>query len=985
MGEKIQAVSPFATGGGGVRFELLVAVHYLVRLLRQEVPRGLPAGTVQEVHLQQRNRGNPVDDIVVDCRGPNGLKRLFLQVKHSMTFSKNQHFVEVIEQTWKQLQGPEFKLDHDAVGVAIGEVCNNTTVRRHVKDVLDWATTSSSARAFYQKVCAFSQKSQVVSAFEKGLEKALGRRPTQKQVQTLLKHFVVVPYDFGTRAGRDTVDCRNLLIDSVDQRDIRNAASLFTILYEMASEYAAQAGDITREALAKRISANATFAVPVLQQVGGGIGDILSKRLHNRITAEKNSKKYIPNVFVEVGEIKDRARLFCHPVLFLRKLANKITDIDLFNLNRLMTKSGLKPLRLQFAVDDLKGTFDSVDRDAQRLGKDLQTLKASLLDLKRNQRGVLAKQVPKNKQHIFNEVGWSIGDIAVPLVDWVVEPLLNDLDVARARVFAIISRAGQGKTNFVCDLAENCLAKRHIPCAFFTGKELGTLDRGQLSSYIARAVYGDQAPGTLLSLLTDIENEACRQGTTGVILVDAINEHPDLRTFSQELESFIEKCLEYPHVRVIFTCRSEYFDARFGNLTRSSFANRLVIEKEIHERMGPEHRKRLIRGYFRFFRIRPTFMSKHVHRQLSEDPFLLRVFCEAYGDPAANSDISVGKLRHIRREALFREYFNRKFQALQSRETIKTGFLVGTHHPYQETLRRMVEWMVQERKFSDVPVHIFPTNQLNYLSQLLDEDILVRRDLVTDSVLGTAEVINFTFDACRDFLVADFLVNVVLGTDADHFRKLVGDLTDEQSTVAEGLQDYLFYASRHLQDLTARAIIGSQPWYDTIFTHCVFDLDGRDVTAEDANKLRDICLSGDHRAPSIACNLIMNYDPTLSPHVNISVLFDVFDTMSQSDFHDLCRGAFATSRWEIPPLGVYPIGKLVRNIRSIVLVKGQKWSPMLTDLVRLLLYLWDEEDDHYRHPARDLFYDFSEKHPRVAKRLMQEHSATDSKGYRKDT
>ncbi len=983
MKKQTQAVSPFSTGGGGARFELLVGVSYLIKLLRQEVPRGMPDGIVQELHLQQRNRGNPVDDIVVDCRTYDGHKQLFLQVKHSITFSQNQDFAKVVGEAWRQLSGPNFKLDRDAIGLAIGEASNNMTVRRHVADILNWAKTSSNAKAFREKVSALSQKLAVLNEFEEGLGKTLGRRPTQEQVWTLLRHLIVVPFDFGTRAGRDTVDCQNLLIDSVESRDPRHASALYTILYEMASEYAINAGDITREALSNRILAHATFAVPILQRAGGGIAEILFKRLHNRVAAEKNSKKYIPQVFVEVGDIKDRARLFCHPALFLRKVVEKITQLDLFELRRLMTKAGLEPVELQIAPEEFMGTFDSVEHDARCLTKDLQGLKASLLDLKRDRRAEAAKRVPKNRQHVFNEVGWRIGDTAAGVVDWAVEPLLKEVEVARARVFAVVSRAGQGKTNFVCDLAENTLAKHQIPCALFTGKELGSVDKGQLPSYVARAVYGTEYSGTLESLLADIDAEAGRKGTAGLIVIDAINEHPDLRAFSQELETFVEKCLEYPHVRVMLTCRSEYFDARFGNLARSSFADHLLVEREIHERMTPEHRKRLVRGYFRFFRIHPSSMSEHVHRQLSEDPFLLRVFCEAYGDPTATSVISVGKLRHIRREGLFREYFTRKFESLKSRAAVKTGFLVGTAHPYQETLRIMIEWMVEEKRFSDVPVHIIPSDQLGHLDQLLDEDILVRRDLVSDSVLGSNEVINFTFDACRDFLLADYLLNVIFKTDTQRFTSLIRDLTDEQSTVAEGLQDYLFYASRHLQDAGATAIIKSQPWYGMVFVRCVLDLDGRDVTQEDANTLRDICLRGGYWAPRIACYLLLNYSETLSPHANIRVLFDVFDIMTKSRFEALCVSAFGVTRYAFSS-GIYPIDKLARDIKSIALDRGQKWSPIYMDLLRLLLYLWNVEDAEYHRPAQSLFREFSEEHPKVAKRLIGEHVRHNRKGYQGD-
>jgi hypothetical protein len=134
-----------------------------------------------------------------------------------------------------------------------------------------------------------------------------------------------------------------------------------------------------------------------------------------------------------------------------------------------------------------------------------------------------------------------------------------------------------------------------------------------------------------------MNEEARRRGTAGIILIDAINEHSDLKIFSLEIEKLIEKCVEYSHIRVILTCRSEYFDNRFGNLCKSSFSDRMVIEREIHQYMASENKYRMVKGYLQFFKIDINQMSENVFRQLEEDPFLLRVFCEAYGDHTAKS------------------------------------------------------------------------------------------------------------------------------------------------------------------------------------------------------------------------------------------------------------------------------------------------------------------------------------------------------------
>jgi len=980
LARKASPVSPFSTGGGGVRFELLVAVYYLIKLLRQEIARGMPDGVVQEVRLQQRNRACPLDDVIVGCGAPAGACTLYLQAKHSITFSKNIEFIEVVRKTWRQMSESSFHPDQDAVGLAIGEVCNNATVRTHVKDVLDWSRTSANAQSFYTKVRKFQSKQRVVEGFEEGIRAAVGKKPRRDDVLALLKHFVVVPFDFAPRSGRDAVDSSNCLIASVGTHDGRDAGSLGAILYEMAAEYASQGGEITQGALSRRISAKATFAVPVLQRAGRAISEVLLTRLRNRLTSEKNSKKYIPDVFVEIGDIKDRARLFCHPTLFLRKVSSDIERLDLYDLNRCLWKVGLDALAVDISDEKLSWAYESVDRDVAVLRAALEALAAPLEGLKRGGRARLVRRVPKDKKHVADEVAWRIGSTARALIDFEIKDHLKNLDAAKAKVFAVVSRAGQGKTNFVCDLAENCLAKRSIPCAYFTGKELSSVGRGQLQSFIARSIYGDRCPGTIDDLLSDIEEEARRRGTAGVILIDAINEHSDLSVFPQEVEDFIEKCLGFPRIRIILTCRSEYFDARFGSLLRSSFADQMIVEREIHQRMGEEHRRRLVDGYFRFFKISRPLMPDHVRRQFQEDPFLLRMFCEAYGNPAASRARPMNPLRDIRREALFRQYFAHKFGALKSRSIGKTGVLLGNRHPYQALLQTVIDWMVEQDTYANVPIGIFSQGQLPVLADLLDEDILVRRDLFPESVLGAQEVLNFTFDACRDFLLSDYLLNVLLPKDRVRFEQLAAQLTEPGKTVAEGLQEYLFYASRHLGDKAAMTFIEEQPWYETVFLGCVFDLDEAEITERDAGWLKEACTSGHYMAPEIACRLLARYDAQRFPHANIRTLFEVLDSLDDKAFAALCSEAFGASHHGMRG-GVFPVDLLVQHFGRLLLATGNNWRDAYSELGKAMLYLWNVLGQHYTCPARDLFGEFAKKHPHIASRLKKTHVTENRKGF----
>ncbi len=969
-------VSPFSTGGGGVHFELLVAVHYLIALMRQEAARGVDSGVVQEVRLQQRNRDCPVDDVVVLFRSSAETLRLYLQVKHEIAFGKNDLFADVVKQAWQQVNTPGFEEGRDAVGLAIGEVCNNKTVKRDVADILDWARKSSTGRSFYSKVSKFKAKSKVLAAFEAAMESALGRSPSQNQVHKLLRHFIVIPFDFTPKTGRDSVAANNALILSLANSDTRNAASLGDILYRMAADFALSAGDITRDTLSKRVSARASFSVPVLQRAGQAIADVLLHRLENRLAAEKNSKKYIPDVFVEIGDAKDLARLFCHPTLFLKKLVEDVRRLDVFDLNRHLAMAGLPKLSVD--VPDPNG-FDAINDDCAAIHIALEELTTSLLDMQLETRNELIQCVPPDKTHIFREIAWRIDGTARILIDSDISSLNKRLDLATGRVMAIVARAGQGKTNFVCDLAEHCLVPRHIPCAYFTGKELGSVGRRQLQGFVARSIYGEAYPGDLSDLLEDITSEAERRDTAAIILIDAINEHPDLPVFAQELVEFIERCLDYPRLRIILTCRSEFFDARFSDLVASSFADRLVIEREIHQRMTGERRRRMIDGYLRFFKLDIPWMSDHVHEQLGEDPFLLRMFCEAYGDPNADSPRTIGRFHTIRRDAIFREYFKQKMKTLTARADRRTGFLVGKGHPYQQVIKKAISWMIDNEMYADVPVSVF-RDDLGTVSDIVDEDVLVRRDLAAHSVLGSNEVLNFTFDACRDFLLSDYLLNVLAKKDWPHFKTLVSDLTKPEHTVAEGLREYLFFASRYLDDSAITAILTKQPWYEDVYIDFVFDLDDDAITEQDETQLTSFCSSGHRAAPQIVVDLMIRYDSARHPRANILTLFECLDTLDEAGFSTICKSAFGARTYGMGG-GSYSIERLTRDLRKLLLTTDTDWSSAYGELAKLLLYLWNVPGPNYGYPARELFREFEQVHSRIASRLKGEHIARSRKGY----
>src|SRR5260221_13022729 len=87
-------------GGAGFTFEDAVAGSYLAALLQHGYAPGVESRLVTRVALQQRDFGEPLDDIIVDFQSEAGeIARLSLQLKRSLTISRaasNTDFREII-------------------------------------------------------------------------------------------------------------------------------------------------------------------------------------------------------------------------------------------------------------------------------------------------------------------------------------------------------------------------------------------------------------------------------------------------------------------------------------------------------------------------------------------------------------------------------------------------------------------------------------------------------------------------------------------------------------------------------------------------------------------------------------------------------------------------------------------------------------------------------------------------------------------------
>ena len=151
-------------GGAGFTFEDLVAANYLAALLQQRYSPGVENRLVTRVALQQRDFGEPLDDIVVDFRSEAGEPaRLSLQVKRSLIIRSartNTNFRDIIRDSWATLSKPDFRRLVDRYGAAVGEVASDKA--RDLRTLCELARASATSADFQARFAPGGNVSEAV-------------------------------------------------------------------------------------------------------------------------------------------------------------------------------------------------------------------------------------------------------------------------------------------------------------------------------------------------------------------------------------------------------------------------------------------------------------------------------------------------------------------------------------------------------------------------------------------------------------------------------------------------------------------------------------------------------------------------------------------------------------------------------------------------------------------------------------------------------
>ncbi len=423
--------------------------------------------------------------------------------------------------------------------------------------------------------------------------------------------------------------------------------------------------------------------------------------------------KYIPGVFVELNESKEVLRYFIYSKKWKKRLVQ--------NFNFVYDNAYGDILRKAYNDPDVcyklsrKNSLEKIEKATK-----------SAFDLHNNfsRSNVEFKSDYKESQVLFEILHYPYTDT------------LGDVyqcsKAANRKYFILTGSAGNGKTNLLCSISELLINLKEA-IVFLNARDI----EGDVLSFLLCEL---KLPDIykkykhmylyLVNLLLIIKNKHL------FIIVDAINEN-DSDGFGSRITKFINEIAKYSRVKVIVSCRNEYYKERFReclveNVDIPAFEFDL---KEQHYTLAAINQ--IIRAYSKFFNyggiIAPT-----VRNMLSKQLLLLRIFFEV--NKYSNVDVFT-----IRKHEIYAQYI----------EVVKQN----SGEYIVRVLDAVTDLMIENENYDEISLSDLERVGItsDVIKKAVDSSILLSKKLISHE--GTIaknenEVLYFVFDEMRDYYLA---------------------------------------------------------------------------------------------------------------------------------------------------------------------------------------------------------------------------------------
>lgn len=675
--------------------------------------------------------------------------------------------------------------------------------------------------------------------------------------------------------------------------------------------------------------------------------NVCTQHTENQIEKNVKSKKYIADIFVEEGDYKENLRYFADPMLFLKKAIRDTKILDFESINFHLRKNG----KQEIDFFDLTENFSAAELEKVYVYLcDKITYAISCIEeLEKNIDSEISDlgQYFEIRQNSFNSS-----------IKYYLSNIKDNIDFIAKKYILLTKDAGQGKTNFVCDFTLNFLMRKGYCALYFNAYDFRENPMAIVKQKLSPdGMYSFPYANKVLV------REWNRSKRPIVIIIDGLNENSLVNNFGQCVRDFLEECQNYPYIKVIMTTRNEFLQQRFAVIEEGTYSS---VYKHIDMRhRGKAFKGRIFWGYLDFFgiTIRENTLTNKSYDTLTGDILLLRFFCEV------NENKKQIYIYDVYKYDVFRQYLNRKSLEYQEDQQV-----LNHQDSLYALLDKISEYMLREKSFFNIPSSIFNEIEQKLLYKMLDNEVIFKDEQIvkTGMLARNTVVISFTFDEFRDFCITNYVLTHL--AEQDGFLKFWNQMNEENLTIREGTQKYIFYLARTESQDELLPIIQALPEYGNLYWHYIWGLEDCHFTTNDSEVWKEQLITNGLHARRIVYDLINKYDCEYFSNINISLLFEALDVLADRiDLYDtFIQKMFGVYRqkksiYRNPePESLWPFNKMIQQIMHYV--NDGSWNTHHHEWYRLVIYLFELENKG----ALDLWCKLHSTSPEVALRILDE-------------
>lgn len=378
----------------------------------------------------------------------------------------------------------------------------------------------------------------------------------------------------------------------------------------------------------------------------------------------------------------------------------------------------------------------------------------------------------KNKRETLGDFYFLAESLSYDCIN-VTRELLSYCSKIENKNIIVVGSAGNGKTSLLCRATEIAI-KNKYPCLLLNSKDI---DKNVIEFILDKLPLIWKVKNYPKIFLKVINFFLLIRRKYLLILIDAINEN-DSEEFLNSVGTVCDYFDNYSRVKIILSCRSEYFDYRYKKLFGEDEKNLSIFKLST-----TDYDQRAVNKFFlkysSYYKV-PYRFSINVHNKIRTSLFLMRIFFEV------NSG---------------RPYENLEFQNAEIyKQYIEKVASEHTKIDVNKIIRQISSMMIDSKCYDKVKLLALSlsTTEKNALLNMLDNNLLINKSIQLGVGISerTTEFLYFIFDEFRDFCIArELIIRDEDNNDQNYslFFDTINYMSENALAPLEGILKYGYY------------------------------------------------------------------------------------------------------------------------------------------------------------------------------------------------